>query len=248
MDEKAEPQTAGEAIDAGRIEFVMHGERLKGKFALIRMKPRGKGKPQWLLMKLKDEFAEAGSEDAPKPAAKAQSRCQGGRTGPHAGGRPRPRRSVELTHPDRVIYPEAGLTKEDVFAYYEKVADRLLPFLKDRPITLERLPEGLAEEAPAFLAEGHAGLLPRLDPPHRAGDRAGQDRPLRPGQRRGDAALPREPGDAHLPRLGVAGEGPRPARLRALRPRPGQGVVRRRRSPWRRPSRRRSTRRASSPS
>ena len=60
MDEKAEPQTAAEAIEAGRIEFVMHGERLKGRFALIRMKARGKGKPQWLLMKLKDEFAEAG--------------------------------------------------------------------------------------------------------------------------------------------------------------------------------------------
>ena len=48
------------------------------------------------------------------------------------------------------MYPEAGLTKEDVFAYYEKVADRLLPFLKDRPVTLERLPDGLAEGAPHF--------------------------------------------------------------------------------------------------
>src|SRR4051812_23846729 len=63
MGEKAEPQTAAEAIDAGRIEFVMHGERLKGRFALIRMRPRGQGKPQWLLMKLKDEYAEVGSEE-----------------------------------------------------------------------------------------------------------------------------------------------------------------------------------------
>src|SRR3954464_9465240 len=55
MDRKAKPQSAVEAIDAGRIEFVMHGERLQGRFALIRIKPRGKGKPQWLLMKLKDE-------------------------------------------------------------------------------------------------------------------------------------------------------------------------------------------------
>ena len=62
MDDKAEPQTAAEAIEAGRIEFVMHGQRLKGKFALIRMRTRGKGKPQWLLMKLKDEFAEAVSD------------------------------------------------------------------------------------------------------------------------------------------------------------------------------------------
>src|SRR5690348_13813089 len=69
MGEKAEPRSAGEAIEAGRIEFVMHGKRLKGRFVLIRMKPRGKGKPQWLLMKLKDEFAEAGSDETTKPAA-----------------------------------------------------------------------------------------------------------------------------------------------------------------------------------
>src|SRR6185312_13981092 len=62
MGRKATPQTAAEAIEAGRIEFVMHGERLKGKFALIKMRGRGRGKPQWLLMKLKDEFAQDGPE------------------------------------------------------------------------------------------------------------------------------------------------------------------------------------------
>ena len=81
MDRKAEPQTAAEAIDAGRIEFVMHGERLKGKFALIRMKPRGKGKPQWLLMKLKDEFAEAESFGP----------CRGRPSRPRSTGRRSPR-------------------------------------------------------------------------------------------------------------------------------------------------------------
>jgi bifunctional non-homologous end joining protein LigD len=149
MGEKAEPQSAGEAIEAGRIEFVMHGERLKGRFALIRMRPRGKGKPQWLLMKLKDEFAEAGSDETPKPAARPQAAAS--ETAPTRASRNgKAPKTVELTHPDRVLYPEAGLTKKDVFAYYEKVADRLVPFLKDRPITLERLPEGLAEEAPHF--------------------------------------------------------------------------------------------------
>jgi DNA ligase D-like protein (predicted 3'-phosphoesterase) len=57
MADKAEPQTAGQAIEAGRIEFVMHGERLKGKFALIKMKARGRGKPQWLLIKMRDSEA-----------------------------------------------------------------------------------------------------------------------------------------------------------------------------------------------
>jgi bifunctional non-homologous end joining protein LigD len=152
MNRKAEPQSAGEAIDAGRIEFVMHGERLKGRFALIRMKPRGsgKGKPQWLLMKLKDEFAEAESEEeTPKPAVKTRAAAKGAAPA-RADRNGKAPKTVELTHPDRVIYPEAGLTKANVFAYYEKVADRLLPFLKDRPITLERLPEGLAEKAPHF--------------------------------------------------------------------------------------------------
>ena len=180
MDRKAEPQTAGEAIDAGRIEFVMHGERLKGKFALIRMKPRGKGKPQWLLMKLKDEFAEAGERGGPE--ARGEGRRPPREAAPARASRTtaRPPKTVELTHPDRVIYPEAGLTKADVFAYYEKVADRLLPFLKDRPDHARTAARGPRRGGPAFLAEGHAGLLPRLDPAHRARDRAGQGRSTTP--------------------------------------------------------------------
>lgn len=163
MDRKAEPQSAGEAIEAGRIEFVMYGERLKGKFALIRMKPRGKGKPQWLLMKLKDEFAEAGSDETPKPAAKRRAVAR--ETAPARASRDgKAPKTVELTHPDRVIYPEAGLTKADVFAYYEKVADRLLPFLKDRPVTLERLPEGLGDGKPHFWQKNTPASYPAWVP------------------------------------------------------------------------------------
>lgn len=154
IEDKPEAKTVAEAIEDGHLEFVMHGERLKGKFTLTRMKFRGKGKPQWLLMKSRDEFAEEGSETEarseteekskpalrPKAAARKAARSRNGKAP----------KTVELTHPDRVIYPEAGLTKKDVFAYYEKIADRLLPFLKDRPITMERVPEGLAERAPHF--------------------------------------------------------------------------------------------------
>ena len=39
--EKPEPQTVSEGIEAGRLEFVLHGQKLQGKFALIRMKGRG---------------------------------------------------------------------------------------------------------------------------------------------------------------------------------------------------------------
>ena len=167
MDRKAGPQTAAEAIEAGRIEFEMHGERLQGKFALIRMKPRGKGKPQWLLMKLKDEFAEAGSEgeEARPKAARPKAKATVAAPAKASNGKA-PARS-ELTHPDRVMYPDAGLTKKDVFAYYRKVAVHLLPFLKDRPITLERLPEGLAEGGPHFWQKdtpaSYPGWIPRVE-------------------------------------------------------------------------------------
>jgi bifunctional non-homologous end joining protein LigD len=41
------------------------------------------------------------------------------------------------------MYPDAGITKGDVFAFYRRIAPRLLPHLRDRPVTLERLPEGV---------------------------------------------------------------------------------------------------------
>ena len=53
-----------------------------------------------------------------------------------ASKRARPPAGVELTHPERVVFPAAGLTKADVFAFYDTIAPRLLPFLKDRPVTL----------------------------------------------------------------------------------------------------------------
>ncbi len=51
-----------------------------------------------------------------------------------------------ITHGERVVYPEVGVTKAEVAAYYLTVADRLLPHLADRPVSLVRAPEGLASE------------------------------------------------------------------------------------------------------
>lgn len=47
-----------------------------------------------------------------------------------------------LTNPDRVLYPDLGLTKAALAAYYERVADWMLPHLRGRPLTLVRCPQG----------------------------------------------------------------------------------------------------------
>ena len=53
---------------------------------------------------------------------------------------------VRLTHPDRVLYPAQGLTKQDVAAFYESIADWILPHVTGRPLTLVRCPEGLEKD------------------------------------------------------------------------------------------------------
>jgi bifunctional non-homologous end joining protein LigD len=51
---------------------------------------------------------------------------------------------VRITHPDRVVYPDLGLTKLDVARYYESVGGWIVPHVKDRPLTLVHCPSGLA--------------------------------------------------------------------------------------------------------
>ena len=49
---------------------------------------------------------------------------------------------VKLTHPDRVLYPEQGITKRELALYFEQIADSILPHVAGRPLTLVRCPEG----------------------------------------------------------------------------------------------------------
>lgn len=49
---------------------------------------------------------------------------------------------VKLTHPDKVLFPETGLTKLELARYYESVAEWILPELKQRPLSLVRCPDG----------------------------------------------------------------------------------------------------------
>lgn len=49
---------------------------------------------------------------------------------------------VRLSNPNRVLYPEQGITKADIARYYKSVADRIMPFLVHRPLSTVRCPQG----------------------------------------------------------------------------------------------------------
>jgi bifunctional non-homologous end joining protein LigD len=53
------------------------------------------------------------------------------------------RRTVEVSNPDKVLYPDDGITKGDLVDYYRRVARFMLPHLRGRPVAMERYPDGI---------------------------------------------------------------------------------------------------------
>jgi bifunctional non-homologous end joining protein LigD len=60
-----------------------------------------------------------------------------------AAAEPPERPAVAFTNLDKVFWPADGYTKGDLIAYYESIAEWLLPYLKDRPVVLTRYPDGI---------------------------------------------------------------------------------------------------------
>ena len=50
-----------------------------------------------------------------------------------------------ITHPEKVLFPDDGISKGELAAYYEAVAPLMLPHIRRRPITMERYPAGIGE-------------------------------------------------------------------------------------------------------
>jgi bifunctional non-homologous end joining protein LigD len=93
-----------------------------------------------------DDWLEIPTTPAtPDPGAPSVSRAT------PAQGRPTDAagRTVRLSNPDKVLYPESSFRKKDVLAHYLSVADVMLPHLAGRPVTLRRWPDGV-ESTPFF--------------------------------------------------------------------------------------------------
>jgi bifunctional non-homologous end joining protein LigD len=145
---------AQEAMRKGRLTFVLHGEKLRGRWHLIRT--RGDGKTDsWLLFKSRDAAA---NENLDIVKAKPRS-VSSGRTLDEIAANPDHRVWVSdrvdlaamlqqlplgfaLTNLDKVLYPEQSITKAQLLAYIAVVSDWMLPHVANRPLTIVRCPEG----------------------------------------------------------------------------------------------------------
>ena len=80
-------------------------------------------------------------------------------------------RSVVITHPEKVLFPDDGITKGELASYYEKVAPLMLPHIVRRPVTMERYPSGIGKKG--FLQKdvstGFPDWLERVEVPKKDG-------------------------------------------------------------------------------
>ena len=136
-------------IDAGAGEAAP-AERKTSPFAVEPKMPRvRKGDVVWVKPELvcEVEFVEwthDGHLRAPayKGLRDDKEAKQVKREQPVATERRKGRRVLKLSNLDKPFWPEEGITKGDLIAYYEAVAPVLIPHIKDRPFTMKRYPDG----------------------------------------------------------------------------------------------------------
>ncbi|MEA2972967.1 MAG: bifunctional non-ous end joining protein LigD [Actinomycetota bacterium] len=185
---------AAAAIDQGELHFDLQGEKLAGRFVLVRTDldkdkggTKGSGKEQWLLLHKKDEHAQPGwnPEEHPRsvktgrtndevlaaPDVEWHSDRPAAEAAVQLGSGPPPTwdpptaeelaaldalgkagtwalqgQELKLTNLDKVLFPgregEAPVTKRELIRYHAQVAPFMLPYLYDRPINLNRFPDG----------------------------------------------------------------------------------------------------------
>jgi bifunctional non-homologous end joining protein LigD len=82
-----------------------------------------------------------------------------------------PSGTVVISHPDKILFPDDGITKAELAAYYEQIAPVMLPHMRMRPVTLERYHSGISR--PGFfqkdVSKGFPRWLKRVEVPKKDG-------------------------------------------------------------------------------
>ena len=76
-----------------------------------------------------------------------------------------------ITHPEKVLFPDDGITKGDLAGYYEAIAPVILPHLRGRPLTMERYPAGIGNKGfwQKDVTKGYPAWLQRVEVPKKDG-------------------------------------------------------------------------------
>jgi bifunctional non-homologous end joining protein LigD len=76
-----------------------------------------------------------------------------------------------ITHPEKVLFPDDGITKGALAAYYEAIAAIMVPHIRDRPITMERFPSGIGRTGfiQKDVSKGFPAWLERVEVPKKDG-------------------------------------------------------------------------------
>jgi bifunctional non-homologous end joining protein LigD len=166
-------ETKTPAVDSADVEPGRWSKRAKGTERWVRPEmvvevafgewtPDGKVRHATFRGMRTDKAASSirREQSAPPPASKPTQATKS-------------RTSVKISNPDRVIDPSTGLKKIDLVHYYESVAERILPHLKDRPVSLVRAPQGITgqlffQKHSEAEIKGISNLDPSLWPGHEA--------------------------------------------------------------------------------
>jgi len=146
----------GRGAETFAAACALHAPGVVSKRAQGAYRSGTKKAPSWRIVSCDDPPPrEAGARVRPSSAAPARRS-----SGKRAKGSPPPDdeariAGVKLTHPERMLYPEAGVTKHELARYYEDVAHFLVPYVEDRPLTLVRSPDGVGGKS--FYVR-HAGV------------------------------------------------------------------------------------------
>jgi bifunctional non-homologous end joining protein LigD len=76
-----------------------------------------------------------------------------------------------ITHPEKVLFPDDGITKGDLAEYYEAIAPAMLPHIRNRPVTMERFPAGIGRKGffQKDVSKGFPEWLQRVEVPKKDG-------------------------------------------------------------------------------
>ena len=76
-----------------------------------------------------------------------------------------------ITHPEKILFPDDGITKGELAAYYEAIAPAMVPHIAGRPVTLERYPSGIDKKGfwQKDVSKGFPDWLERVEVPKKGG-------------------------------------------------------------------------------